>query len=209
MPEKPDIPIEYAKVIDSAWEYLATDSRTFFRHRRQDDNNSLHLRPGVWRSNEFAEGILESARKLSGGNNPDLVALLKINRRKLKGGASYTTNMFALESGCGALDISRYKSMEIAASPRFWHEEGKYFVTLQGSSNTNRYDVTEHVKKLLGNSGANANYSDGLYHSCKLKAEDAIWALSPSLSIVVRYITLRHPESEQGDSSFTCYILRL
>ena len=79
------------------------------------------------------------------------------------------------------MDIAGYTKFETVA-PIFGYEDGKYFVALSQRAPTNRIDVTAHVKKLLGNSGAAADTADVNYHSYILRAEDAVWGLAPDLA---------------------------
>ena len=98
--------------------------------------------------------------------------------------------------------------MEMEPSARFGYEDGKYFVLLTDNLVTNRYDVTAHVNKLIGNSGAAADYSDGFYHSHDLKEEDALWELTQGIHILVKDITLYHPPEEKEPGRLNCYIFR-
>ena len=202
VPEKPNIAEKDAKIIDGAWRYLTERGQTFFRHTRENDGtDSFRPRQGVWNRNTFTRDIAEAARKLSGQKRPDLPKMLKINsvkfterRRGLPD--SKTTSHFSLDHDSGTVDIAGYTKFETVA-PIFGCEDGKYFVALSQTDPTNRIDVTAHVKKLLGNSGAAADTADGNYHSYTLRAEDAVWKLAPDLAFVVTSLTLYHPPEEQ------------
>ena len=200
--EKPNIAEKDAKIIDGAWRYLTERGQTFFRYTRENDGaDSFRPRQGVWNRNTFTRDIAEAARKLSGQKRPDLPKMLKINsakfterRRGLPN--SKTTSHFSLDHDSGTVDIAGYTKFETVA-PIFGCEDGKYFVALSQTDPTNRIDVTAHVKKLLGNSGAAADTADGNYHSYTLRAEDAVWKLAPDLAFVVTSLTLYHPPKEQ------------
>ena len=202
VPEKPNIAEKDAKIIDGAWRYLTERGQTFFRYTRENDGaDSFRPRQGVWNRNTFTRDIAEAARKLSGQKRPDLPKMLKINsakfterRRGLPN--SKTTSHFSLGHDSGTVDIAGYTKFETVA-PIFGCEDGKYFVALSQTDPTNRIDVTAHVKKLLGNSGAAADTADGNYHSYTLRAEDAVWKLAPDLAFVVTSLTLYHPLEEQ------------
>ena len=202
VPEKPNIAEKDAKIIDGAWRYLTERGQTFFRYTRENDGaDSFRPRQGVWNRNTFTRDIAEAARKLSGQKRPDLPKMLKINsvkfterRRGLPD--SKTTSHFSLDHDSGTVDIAGYTKFETVA-PIFGCEDGKYFVALSQTDPTNRIDVTAHVKKLLGNSGAAADTADGNYHSYTLRAEDAVWKLAPDLAFVVTSLTLYHPLEEQ------------
>lgn len=202
VPEKLDISEKDAKTIDGAWRYLTERGLPFFRHTRERGAaESLYLRQGVWDRNAFTRDIAEAVRKLSGQKRINLPKMLKINPAKFtekRRGMpnSKTTNQFILGHDSGAVDISGYTKFETVA-PIFGHEDGKYFVALSQPDPTNRIDVTTHVKKLLGNSGAAADTADGNYHSYTLRAEDAVWRLAPDLAFVVTSLTLYHPPEEQ------------
>lgn len=202
VPEKPNIAEKDAKIIDGAWRYLTERGLTFFRHAGERKNaDSLRLRQGVWNRNTFTRDIAETVRKLSGQKRPDLPKMLKINSAKFterRRGLpdSKTTNHFSLRHDSGTVDIAGYTKFETVA-PIFGSESGKYFVALSQADPTNRIDVTVHVKKLLGNSGAAADTADGNYHSYTLRAEDAVWKLAPDLAFVVTSLTLYHPPKEQ------------
>ena len=159
--------------------------------------DSLPLRKGVWNRNTFTRDIAEAARKLSGQKRPDLPKMLKINSAKFtERRRGLTTNHFSLGHDSGTVDITGYTKFETVA-PIFGYEGNKYFVALSQTNPTNRIDVTVHVKKLLGNSGAAADTADGNYHSYTLRAEDAVWKLAPDLAFVVTSLTLYHPPEEQ------------
>ena len=202
VPEKPNIAEKDAKIIDGAWRYLTERGQTFFRYTRECDGaDSFRPRQGVWNRNTFTRDISETVRKLSGQKRPDLPKMLKINsakfterRRDLPD--SKTTNHFSLGHDSGTVDITGYTKFETVA-PIFGYEGNKYFVALSQTNPTNRIDVTAHVKKLLGNSGAAADTADGNYHSYTLRAEDAVWKLAPDLAFVVTSLTLYHPLEEQ------------
>ena len=202
VPEKPNIAEKDAKIIDGAWRYLTERGQTFFRYTRENDGaDSFRPRQGVWNRNTFTRDIAEAARKLSGQKRPDLPKMLKINsakfterRRGLPN--SKTTSHFSLDHDSGTVDIAGYTKFE-TVTPIFGCEDGKYFVALSQTDPTNRIDVTAHVKKLLGNSGAAADTADGNYHSYTLRAEDAVWKLAPDLAFVVTSLTLYHPPKEQ------------
>jgi hypothetical protein len=202
VPEKPNIAEKDAKIIDGAWRYLTERGQTFFRYTRENDGaDSFRPRQGVWNRNTFTRDIAEAARKLSGQKRPDLPKMLKINSAKFterRRGLpdSKTTNHFSLGHDSGTVDIAGYTKFETVA-PIFGCEDGKYFVALSQTDPTNRIDVTAHVKKLLGNSGAAADTADGNYHSYTLRAEDAVWKLAPDLAFVVTSLTLYHPLEEQ------------
>ena len=202
VPEKPNIAEKDAKIIDGAWRYLTERGQTFFRYTRENDGaDSFRPRQGVWNRNTFTRDIAEAARKLSGQKRPDLPKMLKINSAKFterRRGLpdSKTTNHFSLGHDSGTVDIAGYTKFETVA-PIFGYESGKYFVALSQADPTNRIDVTAHVKKLLGNSGASADTADGNYHSYTLRAEDAVWKLAPDLAFVVTSLTLYHPLEEQ------------
>ena len=119
-----------------------------------------------------------------------------------------TTNQFNLPCNSKTVDVSGYKTMEIEPSATLDYEDGKYLVSLKENLVTNRYDVTAHVNKLMGNSGTAANYSDGFYHGHNLKEEDALWELAPGIRILVKYITLYHPPEEDDPGHLNCYIFR-
>ena len=208
VPQSPDIPIEDAKVICGAWDYLTTCGRPFFGYlRRESDGDSPRVRPGVWRQDEFAQGIAKSVWERS--KHHDIVGLLNIDRRKImQGERRRTTNQFSLPCHSMAVDVSGYKTMEMEPSVTLDYEDGKYFVLLAENLVTNRYDVTAHVNKLIANSGAAADYSDGFYHSHNLKEEDALWELTPSIRILVKYITLYHPPKDEDPGHLNCYIFR-
>ena len=208
VPERPDIPLEDAKVICGSWDYLADCGRPFFDYLRRDrDGNVPSLRPGVWRRDEFAQGVVKSAWEKA--IHHDLVKLLNIDRRKvMHGRRTTTTNHFSLPSHSKTVDISGYKTMEIEPSAVLGYENGRYFVALTENLVTNRYDVTAQVNKLMGNSGAAADYSDGFYHGHNLKEEDALWELAPGIRILVKYITLYHPPEEKDPGHLNCYIFR-
>ena len=202
VPEKPNIAEKNAKIIDGAWRYLTERGQTFFRYTRENDGaDSFRPRQGVWNRNTFTRDIAEAARKLSGQKRPDLPKMLKINSAKFterRRGLpdSKTTSHFSLDHDSGTVDIAGYTKFETVA-PIFGCEDGKYFVALSQTDPTNRIDVTAHVKKLLGNSGAAADTADGNYHSYTLRAEDAVWKLAPDLAFVVTSLTLYHPLEEQ------------
>lgn len=202
VPEKPNIAGKDAKIIDGAWRYLTERGRTFFRYAGERENaDSLRPRQGVWNRNTFTRDIAETVRKLSGQKRPDLPKMLKINSAKFterRRGLpdSKTTNHFILGHDSGTVDIAGYTKFE-TVSPIFGYESGKYFVALSQADPTNRIDVTAHVKKLLGNSGAAVDTADGNYHSYTLRAEDAVWKLAPDLAFVVTSLTLYHPPEEQ------------
>ena len=202
VPEKPNIAEKDAKIIDGAWRYLTERGRTFFGYtRKRGFADSLPLRQGVWNHNTFTRDITETARKLSGQKQPNLPRMLKINSAKFterRRGLpdSKTTNNFSLGHDSGAVDISDYTKFE-TVSPIFGYEGGKYFVALSQTDQTNRIDVTAHVKKLLGNSGAAADTADGNYHQYTLRAEDAVWKIAPDLAFVVTSLFLYHPPEEQ------------
>ena len=202
MPEKLDISEKDAKIIDGAWRYLTERGRPFFGYARDGKSgDALRLRQGVWNHNAFTRDIAEAVRKLSGQKRINLPKMLKINPAKFTEGGRFlqnskTTNQFYLGKESGAVDISGYTKFETVA-PIFGHEDGKYFVALSQSDPTNRIDVTTHVKKLLGNSGAAADTADGEYHQYTLRAEDAVWRLAPDLAFVVTSLTLYHPPEEQ------------
>ena len=121
---------------------------------------------------------------------------------------SRTTNLFILGKGSGALDISGYAKFE-TVSPLFDYENGRYFVALSQSAPGDRIDVTAHVKKLLANSGAAVGNSDGEYHQYILRAEDAVWKLTPDLAFLVTSLTLYDlPEGRRMGLSLRGYILR-
>ena len=202
VPEKPNIAEKDAKIIDGAWRYLTERGQTFFRYTRENDGaDSFRPRQGVWNRNTFTRDIAEAARKLSGQKRPDLPKMLKINSAKFterKRGLpdSKTTSHFSLDHDSGTVDIAGYTKFE-TVYPGFGYEDGRYFVALSQTDPTNRIDVTAHVKKLLGNSGAAADTADGNYHSYTLRAEDAVWKLAPDLAFVVTSLTLYHPLEEQ------------
>ena len=212
VPEKPDIHDEDAKVIAGAWEYLTKDELS----RQKDDDNKPPLRQGVWQwhGNAFARSVAESTLKLTGKKRPDLVGLLNINMEKVKGKMHRTTNIFRLDNYTGPVDISGFKTMEEKAekSSGLYYEGGKYFISLAKDLKADRHDVTAHVKRLMENSGANANYTDGRYHPHTLKAADAVWELTPKLSIAISRISLQHPPERQtpdlGKYNIDYYILR-
>ena len=209
VPQSPDIPLEDAKVICGAWDYLTAYGRPFYSYlRRECDGNSPRVRPGVWHRDEFVQDIAKSVKDKA--THHDLVKLLNIDRRKiLHGEKSKTTNQFSLPSYARrTLDISEYKTMEAEPSAALGYENGRYFVALTENLITNRYDVTSHVNKVMGNSGAAAYYSDGYYHSHNLKEEDALWELTPDIRILVKYITLYHPPEEKEPGHLNCYIFR-
>ena len=126
----------------------------------------------------------------------------------MHGRRSTTTNQFSLRRHSKTVDVSGYKTMEMEPSAVLGYENGRYYVSLTENLVTNRYDVTAHVNKLIGNSGAAADYSDGFYHSHDLKEEDALWELTPSIHILVKYITLYHPPEEKDPGHLNCYIFR-
>ena len=202
VPEKPNIAEKDAKIINGAWRYLTERGQTFFRYTRECDGaDSFRPRQGVWNRNTFTRDISETVRKLSGQKRPDLPKMLKINSAKFterRRGLpdSKTTNHFSLGHDSGTVDITGYTKFETVA-PIFGYEGNKYFVALSQTNPTNRIDVTVHVKKLLGNSGAAADTTDGNYHSYTLRAEDAVWKLAPDLAFVVTSLTLYHPPEEQ------------
>ena len=202
VPEKPNIAEKDAKIIDGAWRYLTERGQTFFRYTRECDGaDSFRPRQGVWNRNTFTRDISETVRKLSGQKRPDLPKMLKINSAKFterRRGLpdSKTTNYFSLGHDSGTVDITGYTKFE-NVYPIFGYEGNKYFVALSQTNPTNRIDVTVHVKKLLGNSGAAADTADGNYHSYTLRAEDAVWKLAPDLAFVVTSLTLYHPPEEQ------------
>ena len=214
VPEKPNIAEKDAKIIDGAWRYLTERGQTFFRYTRECDGaDSFRPRQGVWNRNTFTRDISETVRKLSGQKRPDLPKMLKINSAKFterRRGLpdSKTTNYFSLGHDSGTVDITGYTKFETVA-PIFGYEGNKYFVALSQTNPTNRIDVTVHVKKLLGNSGAAADTADGNYHSYTLRAEDAVWKLAPDLAFVVASLTLYHPPEEQRMGHYLYgYILR-
>ena len=202
VPEKPDISEKDAKIIDGAWRYLTERGQAFFRYTMERDGAaSFRPRQGVWNRNTFTRDIAEAARKLSGQKRPDLPKMLKINSAKFterRRGLpdSKTINNFSLGHDSGTVDIAGYTKFK-TVTPIFGCEDGKYFVALSQTDPTNRIDVTAHVKKLLGNSGAAADTADGNYHSYTLRAEDAVWKLAPDLAFVVTRLTLYHPLEEQ------------
>ena len=209
VPKSPDIPLEDAKVIYGAWDYLTTCGQPFYGYlRRERDSDSPRVRPGVWHRDEFVRDLAKSAWEKA--VHHDLVALLNIDRKKItQGRKSRTTNQFSLPSYTRrTVDISGYKTMQVEPSAEFGYENGRYFVALAESNVTNRYDVTSHVDKLMRNSGATADYSDGLYHSHNLKEEDALWELTPDIRILVKYITLYHPPEAKEPGHLNCYIFR-
>jgi hypothetical protein len=214
VPGKPNISKKDAKIIDGAWRYLTERGWAFFGCARGSGiADSLCLRQGVWNRNTFTRDISETVRKLSGQKRPDLPKMLKINSAKFterRRGLpdSKTTNYFSLGHDSGTVDITGYTKFE-NVYPIFGYEGNKYFVALSQTNPTNRIDVTVHVKKLLGNSGAAADTDDGNYHSYTLRAEDAVWKLAPDLAFVVTSLTLYHPPEEQGSGHFLYgYILR-
>ena len=198
VPGKPNISKKDAKIIDGAWRYLTERGWAFFGCARGSGiADSLCLRQGVWNRNTFTRDISETVRKLSGQKRPDLPKMLKINSAKFsERRRGLTTNHFSLGHDSGTVDITGYTKFETVA-PIFGCEDGKYFVALSQTDPTNRIDVTAHVKKLLGNSGAAADTADGNYHSYTLRAEDAVWILAPDLAFVVTSLTLYHPPEEQ------------
>ena len=198
VPGKPNISKKDAKIIDGAWRYLTERGWAFFGCARGSGiADSLCLRQGVWNRNTFTRDISETVRKLSGQKRPDLPKMLKINSAKFtERRRGLTTNHFSLGHDSGTVDIAGYTKFETVA-PIFGCEDGKYFVALSQTDPTNRIDVTAHVKKLLGNSGAAADTADGNYHSYTLRAEDAVWILAPDLAFVVTSLTLYHPPKEQ------------
>ena len=210
MPENPDIPIEDAKVIYDAWEYLSTYGwRSPFRYSRQEYDKTRRVRPGVWHSDAFAKGIVETVLKLSEGKHSNLPRLLKADSEEVVHPRSrnpITTYRFYFDRDSGALDVSCYKTLEMPGNSNLDYKDGNYFLTFQ-TQPKNRYDVTEHVKKLMDSSGAATISEDGLYHSFNLKAEDAIWELGPNLSIWVTRLGLHHPPEKQHDY-VDYYILR-
>lgn len=208
VPQSPNITTEDAKVICGAWDYLATCGRPFFGYLvRERDGNSPSVRPGVWHRDEFAQDVVNSAWEKAAHH--DLVRLLNIDRRKITHGRRHTTtNRFDLPTHSRTVDISGYKTMEAEPSAVLGYKNGKYFVALTENLVTNRYDVTLHVNKLMGNSGAAADWSDGFYHSHNLKEEDALWELTPDIRILVKYITLYHPPEEKDPGYLNCYIFR-
>ena len=208
VPQSPDIPLEDAKVICGSWDYLADCGQPFFDYlRREHDGNAPRLRPGVWHKDEFAQGVVKSAWEKS--SRRDLIELLNIDRRKImQGRRTTTTNQFNLPCRSRTVNISEYKTMETEPSAVLGYENGRYYVSLTENLVTNRYDVTAHVNKLIGNSGAAADYSDGFYHSHDLKEEDALWELTPGIHILVKYITLYHPPEEKEPGHLNCYIFR-
>lgn len=214
VPEKPNVSEEDAKIIDGAWQYLTEGDRPAFVSVIEGGNpDPLHLRQGVWNRNEFTRDIAEAVQKLSGQKQPDLPGLLKIKPAKVDERTwtlpdSRTTNLFILGKGSGALDISGYAKFE-TVSPLFDYENGRYFVTLSQSTPGDRIDVTAHVKKLLANSGAAVGNSDGEYHQYILRAEDAVWKLTPDLAFLVTNLTLYDlPEGRRTGLSLRGYILR-
>ena len=214
VPEKPDISEKDAKIIDWAWRYLTERGRPFFSYTRgRRGADSLSLRQGVWNRNTFTRDIAEAARKLSGQKQSNLPKMLKINSAKFSERRrglldSKTSNQFHLDQESGAVDIAGYTKFEIVA-PIFGYEGGKYFVALSQSDPTNRIDVTAHVKKLLGNSGAAADTADGNYHCYTLRAKDAVWKLAPDLAFLVKSLTLyRPPEEQRMGHCLYGYILR-
>ena len=208
VPQSPDIPLEDAKVICGSWDYLADRGQSFFGYLRRDREGDAPLvRPGVWHRDEFAQGVVKSAWEKS--SRRDLIELLNIDRRKImQGRRTTTTNHFYLPSNFSDVDISGYKTMERDNSATLGYEDGKYFVALAENLVTNRYDVTAHVNKLMGNSGAAADYSDGFYHSHTLKMEDALWELTPDIRLLVKYINLHHPPKKKDSDHLECYIFR-
>lgn len=203
VPEKPDISEKDAKIIDGAWRYLTDRGWAFFGCARGSGiADSLCLRQGVWNRNSFMRDIAETVRKLPGQKQADLPKMLNINSAKFtekRRGLpdSKTTSHFSLHArDPGAVDIAGYTKFETVA-PIFGYEDGRYFVALSQTDPTNRIDVTAHVKKLLGNSGAAADTADGNYHSYTLRAEDAVWKLAPDLAFLVTSLTLYHPPKEQ------------
>ena len=214
VPEKPNVSEEDAKIIDGAWQYLTEGDRPAFVSVIEGGKpDPLHLRQGVWNRNEFTRDIAEAVQKLSGQKQPDLPGLLKIKPAKVDERIwtlpdSRTTNLFILGKGSGALDISGYAKFE-TVSPLFDYENGKYFVALSQSAPGDRIDVTAHVKKLLANSGAAVGNSDGEYHQYILRAEDAVWKLTPDLAFLVTNLTLYDlPEGRRTGLSLRGYILR-
>ena len=214
VPEKPNVSEEDAKIIDGAWQYLTEGDRLAFVSVIEGGKpDPLHLRQGVWNRNEFTRDIAEAVQKLSGQKQPDLPGLLKIKPAKVDERIwtlpdSRTTNLFILGKGSGALDISGYAKFE-TVSPLFDYENGRYFVTLSQSAPGDRIDVTAHVKKLLANSGAAVGNSDGEYHQYILRAEDAVWKLTPDLAFLVTNLTLYDlPEGRRTGLSLRGYILR-
>ena len=209
VPKSPDIPIEDAKVIYGAWDYLTSCGRPFYSYlRRERDCNSPRVRPGVWHRDEFVQDVAKSAWEKA--MHHDLVMLLNIDRRKIAHGRKRkTTNQFSLPSHTRrTVDISGYRTMEAVPSAVFGYGNGRYFVALTENLVTNRYDVTSHVNRLMGNSGAAADWSDGFYHSHNLKEEDALWELTPDMRILVKNITLYHPPEEDEPGHLNCYIFR-
>ena len=208
VPKSPDIPVEDAKVICGSWDYLADRGQPFFGYLRRDREGDAPLvRPGVWHRDEFAQAIVKSAWEKA--THHDLVELLNIDRRKIMHGRrTTTTNQFSLPCRSRTVNISEYKTMETEPSAVLGYENGRYYVSLTENLVTNRYDVTAHVNKLIGNSGAAADYSDGFYHSHDLKEEDALWELTPGILILVKYITLYHPPEEKEPGHLNCYIFR-
>ena len=214
VPEKPNVSEEDAKIIDGAWQYLTEGDRLAFVSVIEGGKpDPLHLRQGVWNRNEFTRDIAESVQKLSGQKQPDLPGLLKIKPAKVDERIwtlpdSRTTNLFILGKGSGALDISGYAKFE-TVSPLFDYENGRYFVALSQSAPGDRIDVTAHVKKLLANSGAAVGNSDGEDHQYILRAEDAVWKLTPDLAFLVTNLTLYDlPEGRRTGLSLRGYILR-
>ena len=214
VPEKPSVSEEDAKIIDGAWQYLTEGDRPVFVGVIEGGKpDPLHLRQGVWSRNEFTRDIAEAVQKLSGQKQPDLPGLLKIKLAKVDERTwtlpdSRTTNLFILGKGSGALDISGYAKFE-TVSPLFDYENGRYFVALSQSAPGDRIDVTAHVKKLLANSGAAVGNSDGEYHQYILRAEDAVWKLTPDLAFLVTSLTLYDlPEGRRTGLSLRGYILR-
>ena len=214
VPEKPSVSEEDAKIIDGAWQYLTEGDRlAFVSVIGGGKPDPLHLRQGVWNRNEFTRDIAEAVQKLSRQKQPDLPGLLKIKPAKVDERIwtlpdSRTTNLFILGKGSGALDISGYAKFE-TVSPLFDYENGRYFVALSQSAPGDRIDVTAHVKKLLANSGAAVGNSDGEYHQYILRAEDAVWKLTPDLAFLVTSLTLYDlPEGRRMGLSLRGYILR-
>ena len=108
------------------------------------------------------------------------------------------------------MDISGYAKLETVA-PVFSHEDGRYFIALSQRDPTNRIDVTAHVNKLLGNSGAMADMADisgDGYRSCTLRAEDAVWEIAPDMAFAVTSLIIYRPEERRSGHFLYGYILR-
>ncbi|MBP5285736.1 MAG: DUF4153 domain-containing protein [Kiritimatiellae bacterium] len=217
VPEKLDVTENDAKIIDGAWRYLTERNRLFLGCPATDaGEDAVRFRQGVWNGNKFARDIAEAAGKqLSGQRRPNLPEMLGIDLAKCAEKRrdhpdSRTTCQFFLGDESGAVDISGYAKLETVA-PVFSHEDGRYFIALSQRDPTNRIDVTAHVNKLLGNSGAMADMADisgDGYRSCTLRAEDAVWEIAPDMAFAVTSLIIYRPEERRSGHFLYGYILR-